>query len=243
MFSWKRFGVLCVSRRPDGTLWLFDGQHRHGAAMRRSDVTHLPCIVFRHAAVKDEARGFLDVNTTRATVGAYDKFRALVVARDPTALWVVELGARLGIEFVKSKTTSPCATRSVGWFLRRARPDDRTRLEEVAKTAAYLCSAEASPIVDVLLEGLWCISANCSSLTDKRLRHRIGVVGARALVQAAQSAAAYYAKGGLRVYGEGMLNAINKGQRKLFKMREEVNSGESSETDPNPHVAHPKEEP
>src|SRR4051794_31726791 len=43
-FNWAAFGVLICARRPDGTIWVIDGQHRLSAAMSRSDVRDVPVI-------------------------------------------------------------------------------------------------------------------------------------------------------------------------------------------------------
>jgi hypothetical protein len=229
-FNWRQFGVLMVSRREDGSMWVYDGQHRLDAALKRSDVTHVPCLIFRHVSVKNEARSFVDGNSNRIMVGAQDKFRALGVAEDEVALYVQDLAMRHGITFVRSSVTTPLSTRSVAWFLKRASdPRNRNALESVTAVVAQLCATQAVPILEVLLEGIWTIAQSDISLVDPKMRHRMGIVGARGLVQAAQTAAAYYAKGGGRVYAEGMLNAINKGQRKTFKLRDsEAESGEPS---------------
>lgn len=45
-FRWSAFGVLLIIRGSDGTLWVYDGQHRLAAAKLRDDIDDLPCLVF-----------------------------------------------------------------------------------------------------------------------------------------------------------------------------------------------------
>ena len=64
--NWAAFGVLLVARRRDGRLYVFDGQHRHAAAMLRSDIQKLPCAIFNlEGSIEDEATTFLVVQKER----------------------------------------------------------------------------------------------------------------------------------------------------------------------------------
>lgn len=87
-WSWVACGVLVVGRRPDGTYWVMDGQHRKLAADKRSDISTLPCLVFEVTGKAQEAQGFLAVNTDRGPVPSLSKFNAQVMARDPQAVAV-----------------------------------------------------------------------------------------------------------------------------------------------------------
>lgn len=51
------------------------------------------------------------------------------------------------------------------------------------------------------------------SLTDSRWRERVLQAGYERLLQAAGSAAAYHARGGAKVWADGMLKEMNKGRR------------------------------
>ena len=86
-WSWVALGALVVGER-GGEFWVIDGQHRAAAAKRRSDITHLPCVVFKTADVKQEARGFLTIQTMRKPVTAVAKQKAMVTAGDEVAGFV-----------------------------------------------------------------------------------------------------------------------------------------------------------
>lgn len=84
-FSWIAFGALSVALRPDGTFWIIDGSHRHAAAMSRSDIKDVPCVLFSTVGDGvDEANGFLALNTARKPLEYLDKFNALCTPETPT---------------------------------------------------------------------------------------------------------------------------------------------------------------
>lgn len=74
------FGCLTIARRKDGSLWVVDGNNRLHAALRRSDIENVPCIVFDVVDVCREAQGFIGANQQRKPVTAMEKFRAMKTA-------------------------------------------------------------------------------------------------------------------------------------------------------------------
>lgn len=90
-WSWLACGSLIVSERPDGSLFVIDGQHRFTAAQRRSDIQELPCLVFKHESVAHEALAFYRANCIRGNVSPFDKLRALTEAEEPLALDAIAL--------------------------------------------------------------------------------------------------------------------------------------------------------
>lgn len=215
-WSWMACGALNVAER-NGTFYVFDGGHRWAAAKRRSDITHLPCVVFQTAGVKEEARGFLDVNTGRKPVNAVVKHKAMLAAGDETAMFVQKLCERHGL--VPQYTATAAGTiRCVSWLVTRAR-EDREALTRVLAIAAELSAREALPVAEKLLDGLWFVHKKCGAgLDDKRLLARIREKKASELVEGANKAAAYYAHGGGAIFAEGMLNVLNKGLQRKFTM-------------------------
>ena len=84
-WSWMACGVILVARRGK-RFYVYDGQQRTAAAMRRSDIKTLPCLVFDTEGAPEEAEAFVRSNTMRRPVEAIWKFRALVVAGDQAAI-------------------------------------------------------------------------------------------------------------------------------------------------------------
>lgn len=105
-WSWAACGVLSVAMRPDGSFWVFDGQHRKLAADKRADIDLLPCMVFESTGVKDEASAFLTANTTRTSMMTPDKFSALIIAEDPVALGILEMVRQHGYAIQSSGAAS-----------------------------------------------------------------------------------------------------------------------------------------
>lgn len=81
-------GTIAVNRRPDGTLYCFDGRHRMEAAWR-TGYSHIPARVY-HLTRPQEARYFIELNWATHIVSPGDKFRAMVVAEDPETCAIKE---------------------------------------------------------------------------------------------------------------------------------------------------------
>lgn len=218
-WSWLSLGALVVGER-GGEFWVIDGQHRALAAKRRSDITHLPCVVFKTADVKTEARGFLDLNTGRKPVTAVSKQKALVAAGDEVAAFVQQQCDELGIE-IKSTANHPGQIKCVAWCVRRA-AEDKDVFRAVLSLGAKLCAADGLPVQERMLEGLWMLNAKVGDgFADKRLVSRIVEKGARKLMAGGDRAAAAYINGGSMVRMRGMLDELNKGLQRKFTIRGE----------------------
>lgn len=86
-FDWSIFFAVGVSRRIDGSLWVFDGQHRIAAVLDKFGPTErVPAIVIDALSVEDEARIFNELQTTRRPLTPADRFRARLIAGDEYAL-------------------------------------------------------------------------------------------------------------------------------------------------------------
>jgi hypothetical protein len=215
-WSWIALGALVVGER-GGEFWVIDGQHRAAAAKRRSDITHLPCVVFKTSDVKQEARGFLTIQTMRKPVTAVAKQKAMVTAGDEVAAYVQEQCEALNLQ-IKGSTNSAGQIKCVAWCLKRA-GEDKEVFRLVLSMAAELSAQDNMPVAERLLEGLWLLNAKCGEgVADKRPTKRLREKGARALLDAANRAAAYYASGGGKVWAQGMLAELNKGLQRKFTM-------------------------
>lgn len=216
-WSWVACNAITVGMR-DGVCWVIDGQHRVAAAMRRSDVTELPCVVFEIEDVREEARGFLNINDFRKPMTSVDRLRASAVAGDDAAKQFALLCNRLGL-VITANGNSPGSIKSAGWGMKRMM-EDSIATTIVMELAADLSATDHIMVQEKLLGGLWYLHKNCEvDLTDAKLRQRIKSRGARSLIEDASRASAFYARGGDKVWAIGMLNAVNKGLRTKFRMR------------------------
>lgn len=213
-WSWVGAGAIVVGER-GGEYWVIDGQHRVLAAKRRSDITHLPCVVFQTEGVKQEAIAFLDLNTGRKPVSSIGKFKAMLAAGDEAASTVHRVLEDLGVT-TKATASKGKELKSVAWAVRRA-GEDAEKFEAVMRIAAEL--SHDIPIQERLLDGLWYINERLrGGISDKRFSERLRAVGARRLIEAANKAAAYFVKGGASVWATGMMDEINKGLRNKFAL-------------------------
>lgn len=215
-WSWVGCGALIVGKR-GGEYWVIDGQHRALAAKRRSDITHLPCVVFETSDVQQEARGFLDANTGRKPVSAIAKQKALVAAGDEVAAFVHKACADLGIS-IRPYASKSGELKCIAWCMKRAAENKET-FALVLAMGAELSTQDDMPILERVLEGLWILNAKCGEgLNGDRLKKRLREKGARALLDAANRAAAYYSSGGGKIWAQGMLAELNKGLQKKFSI-------------------------
>ena len=89
-WDWSLFQLLVVSRRPDGELYVVDGQHRLEAARMRGDLHDLPCSVYDFRLVSHEADAFVALNQQRKPLTRLDLFKGSVIGGGippPTTSW------------------------------------------------------------------------------------------------------------------------------------------------------------
>lgn len=96
-WDWRLCAPLTVSNRESGGLYVIDGQHRLAAAMMRSDIPQLPCVISRFDSVQDEARCFVDANTLVRKATPLDKFHARVVGGDEEAVEINRIVEAAGL--------------------------------------------------------------------------------------------------------------------------------------------------
>jgi hypothetical protein len=87
-WDWGLCQPLAVSRRPNGSFTIVDGQHRASAAKLRGDIAHLPCVITSYASAGDEAAAFVALNQQRRPLSGLDVFKAALAAGDMEATQV-----------------------------------------------------------------------------------------------------------------------------------------------------------
>lgn len=105
-WDWSLFQPLAVSRRPDGSLWVLDGQHRLAAARQRGDIPFLPCVLQSSLTHQDEAKTFVGLNTRRQRLNQGQIFHAQLAAGDPGARLVQQMLDDSGWRVCIHRTTS-----------------------------------------------------------------------------------------------------------------------------------------
>lgn len=212
-WSWVRLGTLSVAERPDGTFWVFDGQHRKLAADKRSDISLLPCMVFKTVGSDEEAKHFLGVNCSRSSVTWLDKFKALVAQNDPVALLVRDLVESTG--HVVQKALAKKSVRCVGILMRAMAAN-----EDAARAAwkVAVSTSGGDVIIDRVYQGIWTCECHLrrrglGSLLDSEYRPFVQRLSPRLICQSIAETVAFLGKGGPKVYGEAVLRILNRGRR------------------------------
>jgi hypothetical protein len=204
-WSWVAFCCIPVAFR-SGRYYVIDGWHRVLAAMSRSEISTLPCMVFNSSSVEDEAKGFLNINSLRRPLASIAGFKAQLTAGDEHALYIDKI-LRYNNIILTKHASAPRQLSSVAACIRMAK-EDKIHFEKVISIASELCND--CFVQSTLIEGLFYLSKHIETdLTDPRLRKRILAAGSKKLVQAANKSVAYHNAGGARIYAIGMVDLIN----------------------------------
>ena len=213
-WSWKACSSLHVALRDDASWWVFDGQYRLLAARHRSDISHLPCLVFGVASKVEEAQGFLDVNTNRKPVEMVAKFRALVMAEDALALKAAALIHESGrqVSLHAGGRTITCVS-----ALMRCIQYDEASMRRIWPLTLELCSGRS--VHQRLLQALHHVEWRAKqSLTDQPWRGALIKIGYDGLLSGINKANAFYTVGGPKVWASGIIELVNRGRRNLLEL-------------------------
>lgn len=93
-FDWMRFGLVTVTRQN----CIVDGQHRHGGALLRDDVTEVPCLVLPTDDAAEAARVFVSLNRDRVALTPLALFKAELAAGNKDALQIAAVCKAAGAE-------------------------------------------------------------------------------------------------------------------------------------------------
>lgn len=211
-WSWIACGAIVVGKRND-ELWAIDGQHRLLAARMRSDISVIPCLVFETESVSQEAQGFINLNLGRKAVSSYDQFRARLAADDEVAAYVDRTFKELGI-IAKNDVSGPLEFKSLSLALAMA-AQDRDAFRDTMQLVVALCYDR--PIKEKMVQGLSFLR-NTWGKFDTKFIERAVKVGHDKLHDGATRAAAFYKRGGAKVFAQGMLEEMNKGLRNRFSI-------------------------
>lgn len=217
-WSYVACGAISVSERDDGSYYVIDGQHRVLAAMARSDISHLDCMVFQLNSSREEAIGFLAAQVQRKPVTASEKFKAEIVAGDKDAIFIANLLNSSGYKISDSQHGGK--VRCIGALLSCVRADR----EVMARAWPAVVAAASGKSVDsrVVKAFFWLEkNADGNSLSDPFWIKRVSQVGQDQFVSAAIKAGAYYSGGGGSVWGPAMQMEMNKRIRTNFKTKNE----------------------
>jgi hypothetical protein len=173
--------------------------------------------VFESVSHVDEAQGFLDTNTSRKAMSVIDRYRALLVVRDPVALKVQALLARAGREASSgggsnAKTADGRRILCLDYVMSAVSIDEET-LEKIWPLVIDVCDGRL--ITKRILQGLFYTERFLvnTSLLERHWRRRLLQIGYDGIIKSIDETCAFEGKTGSAVCAAGVLRAVNRGLR------------------------------
>ena len=208
-WSWVMFGCLTVGRRADGTLVVIVGGHRTRAAMHRSDIDLLPCMIFDIEEIGDEAAAFVGEAITTSAIASFYKHRAAVVAGDPVAILVDAMLEELGYAATHS-SQSPNTIRGIRQLHELvARDADLAR--RVLALAVRIAAGEH--LKATLVAALFEAAVSHPVILTAPHSDRLVRLGPDAIFAEMRRKEAIVGSGGARIWSLAILDLVNKGRR------------------------------
>lgn len=230
VWAWAACLVLAVARRPDGSLWVFDGQHRLLASLKRDDIEELPCLIFDVEDIEDEAMGFVSVNTVRGSVSSYHRFRALLVAGNEAAYAVQKMVTDAGYKVVNSSCSGKGSVSCVATLLSQCEKGGNVAADIFAMMAHVYDgqSIDGDTFAGMCFLERHLRHKNLGSLLESVHVERLRLEGSAGIEKFIGKARDYYSRGGAKVYAQGVVNLLNK-LRRTRKLPNVIDADDSDE--------------
>ena len=215
-WQWLACPTLMVVQRPDGSLWVTDGQHRLLAARKRTSITHLPCLIFQGDGGKvTEANSFLLNNTVRGPVDTYSKYRAAIACGDADIMEIDAILAASGYRIVsRGQATQGVACVATITAEYAQNPDN---FRAVWPAVARLAGGEPidkRPLMALLYIERYLKKLDLGTITGGKLFDRIMAATWPAVDQACRKRQLELDKPGFKVWADGVIKYIlNHGAR------------------------------
>lgn len=181
-FNAKSFGAILVSRRSDGSIWTYDGQHRKEAITRLfGGDAEVPCIVLEGLSREEEAKAFVDIQTKRGAPQAIHRFRAELFAGAPHAHAIKRIIEDMGFSIVEAHTrnsahhsTETVAVSALERVYKAGGEEGLVRVLSIISDAWY---GERGSLRGDIIEGLWAFLARYEGMVfDTRLKIKLSEV-------------------------------------------------------------------
>jgi hypothetical protein len=146
-------GVILVSRRTGGRLFVIDGMHRVKACLKKFGPTHqMLAVVFDGLTVEEEARLFWK-QTKRTAVSPFDQHRARLAAGDSASIAMRDILGEHGLLFSRgSSQTAVQAVKIVEKIYHSTNQDD---FREIVRIVATGCRLGRMTPSGLLFEGVF----------------------------------------------------------------------------------------
>jgi hypothetical protein len=196
-WDWAAYQPISVSRRPDGSMVVFDGMHRLHAALAL-ELRKIPIYLVELSSVQIEARSMLEVNgPNRARVSQFDKHRIGRVANIAQTLAIERAVSASGLSLVEGQVEGPNETNAIGTiyaFVGRRTPETiENELKILFQTLKHTWPGDKDALtgrfVGGMLRTLQRIGFNEGGRKLLARPERLGQRSARYYLDAAQTAA------------------------------------------------------
>lgn len=217
-WDWLYLGVIHVAEI-NGSYYVVDGQHRLEAAKKRKDVDNLPCIVHKNVDQETAAEMFLGINgaidalnSTRKPLTPYQKFKALLIAKDKTAVTIQNNLDLLGYKIPGSPRGKGKSLNAVAAVYNAFVKD-----EEHARQALITCTdiMNGKPLTQSVFWGVYEFARNADRYDPPvpfdKWRQRLIKIGYQNIDEAITTYTRAMRKTGPGNCGIGVLNAYNHG--------------------------------
>jgi hypothetical protein len=157
-FDEGALGVILVSERGNGDLYVIDGMHRTLGVMKRfGEEYRIPALLYQGMSVQDEAHAFM-MQTRRTSVSAISEHKAKVIAGDRMACDIQAILDKHGLNTTSGDSHSPhrfYAIRTVEAIWKESGADVVEMIIDMAIDAMRPHMAQASgPIINGIYEVL-----------------------------------------------------------------------------------------
>lgn len=150
-FNPAKLGVLVVSKHPEGSYAVLDGQHRL-TALRRLGYDSANCIVLEGMSMQEEADYFRRQNENKQSLRITDTFNASLYAEDEESLEIKGLMDKYGFRFGKSG--NPMCICAIGALQTIIRSYNAQTLENVLRSIAETWPMDSTILRREMLAGL-----------------------------------------------------------------------------------------
>lgn len=212
-WDWRLLGALSVIKRPDNTFWVYDGGHRARASIYREDIIGLPCMVFDAETIEIEAKAFVGRNLLKSAVGSYDKHKASIIAKEPTALAVEEILNKYG--YIVARNTSVLYGISAIRSLTRLIQRDPQRTDAMLKLCTEIAE-NGEQLSHKIMTGMFYLVGK-TNILSREWRKQLEKLGLKVLEKEMIRSGIINNKGGERIWAQGVESILNKQRRTKLK--------------------------
>lgn len=210
-FNPKAVGLLTVSRRADGTMWLINGQHR-AYAMSMLAIPLALCSVYEGLSLREEAELWVKLNTQTAPM-RLDLYHGRLLEGDPVAVEIdraVHLcGFKIARYFGKRTPDTIAAVSALEYIFSQG---GVAALTDVLLTVRKLWPNNVLATSDDVLRGVHVFLLVFSNeLKRERLYSQLGKIPLETLIQNAVYLKGVYSRKERTMIAYAFLQAYNKG--------------------------------